>query len=103
MHSLLTYLSPWEFSPAVLLSCLGAAVLYWLGLRRRRREGEHTAFGRTFSFYLGLILIYGVMQTYVDYLSQHMFWVHRLQHLVLHHVAPFFIVLAYPHEILGRG
>jgi putative membrane protein len=103
MHSLLTYLSPWEFSPTVLLSCLVAAVLYWLGLRQRRREGERTGFGRTFSFYLGLILIYGVMQTYVDYLSQHMFWVHRLQHLILHHVAPFFIVLAYPHEILGRG
>ncbi len=103
MHSLLTYLSPWEFSPEVLLGCLGAAVLYWLGLRQRRREGERTGFGRTFSFYLGIILIYGVMQTYVDYLSQHMFWVHRLQHLILHHVAPFFIVLAYPHEILGRG
>jgi putative membrane protein len=103
MHSLLTYLSPWEFSPTVLLSCLGAAVLYWLGLRQRRRDGEHTGFGRTFSFYLGIILVYGVMQTYVDYLSQHMFWVHRLQHMILHHLAPFLIVLAYPHEILGRG
>ena len=103
MHSLLTYLSPWEFSPAVLIACLGAAILYWLGLRQRRRDGEQTGFGRTLSFYIGIILVYGVMQTYVDYLSQHMFWVHRLQHMILHHVAPFLIVLAYPHEILGRA
>jgi len=103
MHAFLSYLKPWEFSPTVLIACLGAAILYWLGLRQRRRDGERTGFWRTLSFYLGIILVYGVMQTYVDYLSQHMFWVHRLQHMILHHVAPFLIVLAYPHEILGRA
>ena len=103
MSSLLTYLRPWEFSPLVLLSCVGAGVLFWLGLRRRRRDGLRTGFWRPLSFYLGLLLIYTVMQTYVDYLSQHMFWVHRLQHLILHHLAPLLIALAYPHEIMGRG
>jgi len=103
MSSLLVYLRPWEFSPTVLISCLGAGVLFWRGLRQRRREGLRTGFWRTLSFYLGLLLIYAVMQTYVDYLSQHMFWIHRLQHLVLHHLAPFLIVLAYPHEVLPHG
>jgi len=59
--------------------------------------------GRTLSFYVGLVLTYGVLQTYVDYLSQHMFWVHRAQHLVLHHLGPFLIMLAVPHEVLGWG
>jgi len=59
--------------------------------------------GRTLSFFLGLLLVYGVMQTYVDYISQHMFWVHRVQHLVLHHLGPFLIMLAVPHEVLGQG
>lgn len=94
---------PWEFSPTVLVGSIGAAVLYWRGLRQRRREKQHTGFWPTLSFYLGLLLIYGVMQTYVDYLSQHMFWVHRLQHLVLHHLGPFLIVLATPHRIIGQG
>ena len=85
------------------IGCIGAGILFWLGMRQRRRDGEKTGFWRTLSFYLGLILIYGVMQTYVDYLSQHMFWVHRLQHLVLHHLAPFLIALSYPHEVMVRG
>jgi putative membrane protein len=103
MLSLVTLLTPWEFSPTVLVCCLGAAILYWRGMRQRRRAGQSTAFWRTLSFFVGLLLIYAVMQTYFDYLSQHMFWVHRLQHLVLHHLGPFLIVLATPHEILGRG
>ena len=103
MSSLLTYLSPWEFSPTVLIACLGSGWLFIRGMRQRRRDGLRTGFWRTLSFFLGLILIYAVMQTYVDYLSQHMFWVHRLQHLILHHLAPFFIALAYPHAVLGSG
>jgi len=103
MNSVFSYLLPWEFSPLVLLSVLGAAILFGLGLLHRRRAGVRTGFWRPLSFYLGLLMIYAVMQTYVDYLSQHMFWIHRLQHLVLHHLAPFLVVLAYPHEVLGRG
>jgi len=103
MNSMIAYLLPWEFSPLVLLSVLGAAFLFGLGLRHRQQAGERTGFWRSLSFYLGLVMIYAVMQTYVDYLSQHMFWIHRLQHLVLHHIAPFLIVLAYPHEVIGRG
>lgn len=103
MSSLLTYLEPWEFSPTLLISCLAAALLFGLGMRQRRREGLRTGFWRTLSFYLGLLMIYAVMQTYYDYLSQHMFWIHRLQHLVLHHLAPFLIVLAYPHEVMAYG
>ena len=103
MSSVLHYLKPWEFYPLVLICCVGAGVLFWLGMRQRRREGERTGFWRTLSFYTGVALVYIVMQTYYDYLSQHMFWVHRLQHLILHHLSPMLIALAYPHEILGRG
>lgn len=103
MPSLVTLFTPWEFSPAVFVACTGAAVLFWRGLRLRRLAGLTTGVGRTLSFYVGLVLIYGVMQTYVDYLSQHMFWVHRVQHLVLHHLGPFLIMLAVPYEVLGWG
>jgi putative membrane protein len=101
--SLVTLLTPWEFSPTILVACAAAAALFWRGLRRRRQAGLATGAGRTLSFYVGLVLTYGVMQTYVDYLSQHMFWVHRAQHLVLHHLGPFLIMLAVPHEVLGWG
>ncbi|MGD8925583.1 MAG: cytochrome c oxidase assembly protein [Thioalkalispiraceae bacterium] len=103
MSSLITLLSPWEFSPTVLLCSLAAAGLYWRGLRQRQREGLRTGIWRSLSFFIGLFLIYAVMQTYLDYLSQHMFWVHRFQHLVLHHLGPFLIMLAVPHEVLGHA
>jgi len=103
MPPFLTLISPWEFSPTVLTCCVGSGVLYVGGLRQRRREGLTTGFARTFSFFVGLLLFYVALQTYVDYLSQHMFWVHRVQHLVLHHLAPLLVVLAAPHEVMGRG
>ncbi|MGD8547040.1 MAG: cytochrome c oxidase assembly protein [Thiohalophilus sp.] len=103
MPSIVTLLTPWEFSPTVLASCLLAVILFWRGILVRKREGKRTGFWRTLSFYTGLVLVYVVMQTYIDYLSQHMFWVHRAQHLVLHHLGPFLIMLATPHEVLGRG
>jgi putative membrane protein len=36
-------------------------------------------------------------------LSQHMFWVHRLQHLVLHHVAPVLVIVGAQGGILTQG
>jgi putative membrane protein len=103
MASTLSYLLPWEFSPTVLLVCLIFAGLYVRGLAALRRGGSRIGFWRPFAFFLGLGLNYVVLQTYFDYLSQHMFWVHRLQHLILHHLAPVFVVLAAPAEALLLG
>ena len=100
----LAYLAPWDWSPTVESVCLVMAVLYVRGLLAARREQDmHCGFWRPFSFGLGLLLIYGSLQTYFDYLSQHMFWVHRLQHLALHHLGPFFMVVAAPGPALLRG
>ncbi len=103
MLSDLRYVLPWEFSPTVLLACALAVVLYVRGLLRLRRRGQHVGFWTVLSFLLGVGLIYGVLQTYYDYLSQHMFFVHRLQHLVLHHVGPLLIVVALPGPVLRAG
>ncbi|MGA8007439.1 MAG: cytochrome c oxidase assembly protein, partial [Burkholderiales bacterium] len=58
---------------------------------------------RRIGFFSGLALIYFVMQTHYDYLSQHMFYIHRLQHLVLHHTGPFLIALSQPQAVIARG
>ncbi|WP_346797467.1 cytochrome c oxidase assembly protein [Halomonas sp. Bachu 37] len=99
----LAYLLPWEFSPAWTLTCLIAAVIYWRGLNRRRRGGKPEGVWRPFAFFLGIAAIYAATQTHYDYLAQYMFFIHRSQHLVLHHVAPFLIALAAPLPILAAG
>ena len=101
--SSLPYLLPWEFSPSWTLACLAGAGLYVRGLLHRRHCGLHEGFWRPFAFFLGIVAIYTVSQTHFDYLAQYMFFVHRGQHLVLHHLAPFLIALSAPLAILTAG
>ena len=91
---------PYEFSPAVLVLCLGGLVFYLRGLYLAPVK---PGFGRVISFTIGVLLMYVVMQTRYDYWSQHMFFVHRLQHLVLHHTGPFLIALSRPQDVIARG
>ena len=99
----LRYLLPWQFSPTIFLLCALTLTLYLRGLSALRRNGGRVGFWRPFIFLLGLALNYAMLQTYVDYLSAHMFWIHRFQHLVLHHIGPVLMVLAAPDRVLRAG
>lgn len=101
--SYLSYLLPWQFSPTACALFALTAVLYVRGLLVRRREGRRTGLWRPVVFFLGLALNYAVLQTYFDFLAQHMFWIHRLQHLVLHHIGPVLLVLSGPVPVLRAG
>ena len=93
-------LRPWEFSPTVVATIALAVVLYIVGCA----QAEHPpAYPRRLAFYLGLSLIYAALQTGWDYYSGHMFFVHRLQHFVLHDVGPALIAAAAPAAELARG
>lgn len=100
---LVQQIRPWDFSPTVLLCTLLALGIYINGLRVRRRRGLRNGFWLPLAYCVGVIAIYLVLQTRVDYYSQHMFYIHRLQHLVLHHLGPFLIALAVPQAILRAG
>lgn len=80
--------------------CLGGLAIYLRGLYLAlARPG----FGRIIAFNTGIVFIYVVMQTRIDYWSQHTFFIHRLQHLVLHHLGPFLIALSGPGYMLCAG
>jgi putative membrane protein len=55
------------------------------------------------AFYLGVSLIYCTLQTKWDCYAGHMFFVHRLQHLILHDVGPAMLAASAPAAELGRG
>lgn len=93
-------LLPWNFSPTVLLATLTAALLFARGARRLPRP-PHA--GQWLGFYLALTLIYAALQTHWDYYAEHMFFVHRLQHLVLHDLGPFLLALSAPGAALLAG
>jgi putative membrane protein len=99
----LRYLLPWQFSPTIFITCAVVVTLYVRGLIALSRSGRRVGFWRAFTFFLGVALNYAMLQTYVDYLSQHMFWIHRFQHLILHHIGPVLVVLAAPERVLRAG
>lgn len=96
-------LAPWEFSPTVAVCTVVAIGLYVVGWIQRRRQGTADSVMRMLSYLLGVVVLYGVLQTRVDYYAQHMFYIHRLQHLVLHHLGPFLIALSAPQGMLRGG
>lgn len=93
---LLSWLLPYTFSPFTVIVFTFTAILYVRGVRQLRREGRAPGFWRQFSFWLGLALCYVVLHTQYDYYAQYMFFMHRIQHLVLHHLGAFLIALANP-------
>ncbi|WP_322054101.1 cytochrome c oxidase assembly protein [Paraburkholderia bannensis] len=96
--NLLDWLDPWEPSPTVVIAIGVAAMLFARGKRHARVSPA-----RQISFWFGLGALYVALHTRLDYFFEHEFFMHRAQHLVLHHLGPFFIALAYPGAALRAG
>lgn len=97
---LLHWLVPWEPSPLTLLAFAVVGALY---LRGSRRSPLSAPWPRQLAFWLGFAVLYIGLQSQLDYYAEHEFFIHRLQHLGLHHLGPFLIALAYPGATLRRG
>ncbi len=95
-------LGPWDFSWLVFLGTCLALWDYSLGLRRTPAPERPLPLRRA-AFFVGLGLIYAVLQTRFEYFALHMFFLNRTQHLVMHHLGPFLIALSWPGETLRRG
>ncbi len=98
--SALTTPLDWTGGPA-LLWVLGAALLYWLGGRRRRRQPGGA--WRTALFIAGLLAIVVALDSPVDSLADELFWVHMVQHILLIGVATPLLALARPWNRMWRG
>ena len=94
----LGWLTPWEFSPALVLCFIVGIVLFIRGTRVHRVSAA-----RQWLFWLGIVVLYLSMHTRIDYYAERLFFAHRLQHLVLHHLGPLLIMGAYPGQVLRAG
>ena len=97
--SLLDYLLPYDFSPLTILSYMLVMGFYGVGLIRMPEQDRPGSL-RIFAFTLGVLICYAVMQTRFDYYAQYMFFVHRGQHLILHHIGPILIALSNPLPVM---
>jgi putative membrane protein len=96
--TLLKWIVPWEFSWIFLASFVLTCVLYLRGSRRLPVSSS-----RKLAFWTGMALIYVSLHTYLDFYAEHEFFMHRIQQLLLHHLAPLLIVTAFPGTVLRAG
>ncbi len=92
------WLEPWEVSPTLLVCFLAAGVLFVRGQRMHRVTRV-----RQWLFWSGLVLLYLSLHTMLDYYAERMFFMHRIQHLFLHHLGPLVVMAAYPGQVLRAG
>ena len=98
MIRVLQWLIPWEPSATVIIITFITAIFYIRGCRKKSQP-----IMKHFYFWLGLVLLYAVLQTQFEYYSEHEFFMHRIQHSVLHHISPFLIALSEPGVVLVIG
>ena len=98
MDLLLFWLTPWEFSPVLIAAFVVAGWLFYRGQRVHRVNTLRQSF-----FWVGMVLLYLSLHTHVDYYAERMFFVHRVQHLVLHHLGPLVLMAAYPGSVMRAG
>jgi len=93
---------PWEFSWPIYLAT--ALTLAWFvrGLKILP-EHQHPPLWRLVCFVLGVASFWIVLQTRIDYYAQHMFFVHRWAHFVLHHAGAFLIAMGMSGHVLWAG
>ncbi len=96
--TLLKWIVPWEGSWLFMAIFVVTCVLYLRGSRR-----VPLSFSRKLAFWSGMAIIYLSLHTYLDYYAEHEFFMHRIQQLLLHHLAPLLIVTSFPVSVLRAG
>lgn len=95
---MLKWIVPWEFSWVFLFAFVAVAWLHVRGARRR-----HVPWERQAAFWAGMAMVYISLHTYFDYFAEHEFFMHRIQQVLLHHLAPLLLIAAYPGTVLRAG
>ena len=91
---------PWEFHwPEFLVLTLALA---WFA-RGLKRVATPPPLWRQICFVAGVIAFYVVLQTRMDYYAQHLFFMHRWAHFVLHHAGAFAIAMGMSGEVVFAG
>jgi putative membrane protein len=98
----LPFWMPWEFSWPEYLAVALTFAWFVRGLNILPKD-QHPPLWRLICFVAGVASFWIVLQTRIDYYAQHMFFVHRWAHFVLHHAGAFFIAMGMSGQVLFAG
>jgi putative membrane protein len=100
--SLMPAWGPYEFSWLVYLAATLSLFWFARGLTRTA-AADRPHLWRRICFIVGVVAIYAVLQTRLEFLMTHMFFMNRIQHVVMHHFGPFLIALGWAGSTILRG
>jgi putative membrane protein len=98
----LPYIFPFIFNAPIFLGCWFTLRWYLRGMAKIPPARQPGKLRKTF-FLAGLASIYFVLQTHFEYVSQHMFFLNRVQAVTLGMVGPFGIAIGWMAEPLDLG
>jgi putative membrane protein len=98
----LPYLFPFIFNAPIFCACWLTLLWYLRGLSRTA-PADRPGWVRCGFFLTGLAGIYFVLQTHFEYMAQHMFFLNRIQAVMLGMAAPFGIAIGWMPDVLRRG
>lgn len=94
----------WPVTPGISLGIFVVAWLYVAGQRNQVTvDNERYAAWRHLAFFSGLAALFLALQSPIEPLSDHLFFVHQIEHMLLRTSAPMLLVLAAPQAALLRG
>jgi putative membrane protein len=98
----LPYVFPFIFNAPVFLGTWFVLLWYVRGMARTKPATRPGRVRQIF-FLAGIAATYFVLQTRFEYLTQHMFFLNRIQAVTLGMVTPFCITIGWMPDILARG
>lgn len=93
----------WEFEPDIVIATLLAVTIYGAGMARRRAFGSKLRLWRHAAFFGGVAAVFLSLESPIDAMADHLFWMHQIQHMLLRMIGPMLIALAAPQAMLISG
>lgn len=93
----------WEFEPDIFIMTLLACVIYAAGIVRRPVTSDHLRLWRHALYFGGVFAVFVSLDSPVDAMADHLFWIHQIQHMLLRMIGPMLIALSAPQAMLISG
>lgn len=97
-----TVWSSWDLSPGILIPTILVLGLYAAGLVRRPGAFDAHPW-RSLAFIWGVLITFLSLSSPIDALSDHLFFMHQVQHMLIRLVGPMLIALSQPQALLIAG
>ena len=93
----------WTLTPDLLIPTALVAAIYVAGMVRRHAATDAGRAWRHVAFLSGLAAVFLSLASPIDGLSDHLFWMHQIQHMLLRMIGPMLVMLAAPQATLIAG